>query len=192
MKYILASASPRRADLLTEMGLDFTIMPADTEENITTEKPEEIVTCLAKEKALKVNESLALAEDYCVIGADTIVYYEGEVLGKPEDKDDATSMLLMLQDRTHQVYTGIALCYKKNGQEKLLTFFEKTDVTFYPVDRFDIKAYIESGDPLDKAGSYGIQSGFGKHVRSIKGEYTNVVGLPIGRLYNELLKAKLI
>lgn len=192
MKYILASASPRRAELLTEMGLDFTIMPADTEENITAEKPEEIVTCLAKEKALKVNESLALAEDYCVIGADTIVYYEGEVLGKPEDKDDATSMLLMLQDRTHQVYTGIALYYKKNGQEKLLTFFEKTDVTFYPVDRFDIKAYIESGDPLDKAGSYGIQSGFGKHVRSIKGEYTNVVGLPIGRLYNELLKAKLL
>ncbi|MCP1111243.1 septum formation protein [Lachnospiraceae bacterium PF1-21] len=192
MKYILASASPRRAELLTEMGLDFTIMPADTEETITAEKPGEIVTCLAKEKALKVNESLVLADNYCIIGADTIVYYEGEVLGKPEDKDDATSMLLMLQNRTHQVYTGIALCYKKNGQEKLLTFFEKTDVTFYPVDRFDIKAYIESGDPLDKAGSYGIQSGFGKHVRSIKGEYTNVVGLPIGRLYNELLKAKLL
>ncbi len=192
MNYILASASPRRAELLTEMGLDFTVMPADTVENITAEKPGDIVCQLAEEKALKIKEDITLPEDYCIIGADTIVYYEGEVLGKPADKVEATSMLSMLQDRTHQVYTGVALCCRKNGQDKLLTFFEQTDVTFYPVDRFDIKAYVDSGDPLDKAGSYGIQSGFGKHVKSICGEYANVVGLPIGRLYQEMLVTKLL
>ena len=124
--------------------------------------------------------------DYTVFGTDSIVVYRDEILGKPVDKQEAYDMLSMLADRTHQVYTGVSLIQKKNGEKKTKTFFVQTDVTLYPIDKEDLHRYVESKDPMDKAGAYGIQGNFAIHVKEIKGDYNNVVGLPIGRVYQEL------
>lgn len=205
MRYILASASPRRKELLKKTGISFEIIPSSIEERITKTIPSDIVMELAEQKARAVYESLFSSrpafsegetsppktpdtdmEDLTVIGADTIVVYRGEILGKPADKSEAYDMLSLLSDRTHQVYTGVSLVTRKRGKLSVRTFYEKTDVTFYPVHKDDLHAYIESGDPLDKAGAYGIQGDFAIHVKEIKGDYNNVVGLPIGRLYQEL------
>ena len=124
--------------------------------------------------------------DYTVIGSDTIVVYRDEILGKPVDKQEAYDMLSMLADRTHQVYTGVSLIQKKYGEKKTKPFFVQTDVTLYPIDKEDLHRYVESKDPMDKAGAYGIQGNFAIHVKEIKGDYNNVVGLPIGRVYQEL------
>lgn len=190
MRYILASASPRRKELLKKTGISFEIIPSSIEERITKTIPSDIVMELAEQKARAVYESLTLSgagdKDLTVIGADTIVVYRGEILGKPADKSEAYDMLSMLSDRTHQVYTGVSLIVRKQGKVGIRTFYEKTDVTFYPVHKDDLRSYVESGDSLDKAGAYGIQGDFAIHVKEIKGDYNNVVGLPIGRLYQEL------
>lgn len=205
MRYILASASPRRKELLKKTGISFEIIPSSIEERITKTIPSEIVMELAEQKARAVYESLlssgsasliadvpesrlcgAEDGDLTVIGADTIVVYRGEILGKPADKSEAYDMLSLLSDRTHQVYTGVSLIIRKHGKISVRTFYEKTDVTFYPIHKDDLHIYIESGDPLDKAGAYGIQGDFAIHVKEIKGDYNNVVGLPIGPLYQEL------
>ena len=115
-----------------------------------------------------------------------MVIKQREILGKPVDKQEAYDMLSMLADRTHQVYTGVSLIQKKNGEKKTKTFFVHTDVTLYPIDKEDLHRYVESKDPMDKAGAYGIQGNFAIHVKEIKGDYNNVVGLPIGRVYQEL------
>lgn len=185
MKYILASASPRRKELLKKTGISFEIIPSSIEERITKTIPSDIVMELAEQKARAVYEETC-AQDLTVIGADTIVVYCGEILGKPADKSEAYDMLSMLSDRTHQVYTGVSLIIRKQENLSVRTFYEKTDVTFYPVHKDDLHTYVESGDSLDKAGAYGIQGDFAIHVKEIKGDYNNVVGLPIGRLYQEL------
>lgn len=185
MKYILASASPRRRELLAKTGIDYTVIPSDVEEKITKTIPHEVVMELAELKASDVFDKHG-DDDTLVIGSDTIVVYKDEILGKPLDANDARDMLSMLADRTHQVYTGVALISMKNGKKDVRTFYECTDVTFYPISRADIDKYVESGDPLDKAGSYGIQGDFAIHIKEIKGDYNNVVGLPVGRLYQEL------
>lgn len=185
MKYILASASPRRKELLKKTGISFEIIPSSIEERITKTIPSDVVMELAEQKARAVYEE-ACAQDLTVIGADTIVVYRGEILGKPADKSEAYDMLSMLSDRTHQVYTGVSLIIRKQENLSVRTFYEKTDVTFYPVHKDDLHTYVESGDSLDKAGAYGIQGDFAIHVKEIKGDYNNVVGLPIGRLYQEL------
>jgi len=141
---------------------------------------------LAHQKAENVYGKITDLNDYTVIGSDTIVVYRDEILGKPVDKQEAYDMLSMLADRTHQVYTGISLIQKKNGEKKTKTFFVQTDVTLYPIDKEDLHRYVESKDPMDKAGAYGIQGNFAIHVKEIKGDYNNVVGLPIGRVYQEL------
>ncbi len=188
MRYILASASPRRKELLAQAGITFEVIPSTMEEKITKENPKDIVMELAAGKAADVYQTLSPAddEDITVIGADTIVVYHDEILGKPADKTEAYDMLSLLADRTHQVYTGVSLIIHKNGKRSQRTFYEKTDVTLYPIAREDLRTYVESGDPLDKAGAYGIQGAFAIHVKEIRGEYNNVVGLPIGRLYHEL------
>lgn len=190
MKYILASASPRRKELLKKTGISFEIIPSSIEEKITKTIPSDIVMELAEQKARAVYESLLPSnpgtDALTVIGADTIVVYRGEILGKPSNKSEAYDMLSMLSDRTHQVYTGVSLIVRKHEKLSVRTFYEKTDVTFYPVHKDDLHAYVESGDSLDKAGAYGIQGDFAIHVKEIKGDYNNVVGLPIGRLYQEL------
>lgn len=196
MKYILASASPRRRELLTQAGISFEVIPSSVEEKITETVPHDIVMELAFQKAEDVYQKITsfdaggaadITEDITVIGADTIVVYRGEILGKPADNKEAYDMLSLLADRTHQVYTGVALITRRNGKKSHRTFYEKTDVTFYPVSKEDLHAYVESGDSLDKAGAYGIQGSFAIHVKCINGDYNNVVGLPIGRLYQELL-----
>ena len=131
------------------------------------------------------------SEPCLVIGADTVVAFEGKILGKPSDEEDALDTLLKLQGKSHQVYTGVTLLVKEQGIWKPYTFSERTDVEFYPVSREELLEYIKTGEPMDKAGSYGIQGKFGIYVKGICGDYNNVVGLPVGRLVYELKKMKI-
>lgn len=181
---ILASASPRRKELLEKAGISFEIRPSMDEETITSVLPEEIV------KELSYNKARSIAgekeEGTIIIGADTIVSYEGRILGKPADEEDAVQTLLKLQGNTHQVYTGVTVLVCRQGEWKPFTFAERTDVTFYPVSEEEIRDYVKSGEPMDKAGSYGIQGTFGIYVKGICGDYSNVVGLPVARLLYEM------
>lgn len=186
---ILASASPRRTELLKQAGFTFTVIPSSIEEQRTETSPDKLAEDLAFQKAEDVYQSVKqdyAGKDFMVIGADTIVYYDGEVLGKPADEQEAFDMLKMLSDRTHQVYTGLAIILKKADEKQIYLMHERTDVTFYPISDHELKDYIATGDPLDKAGAYGIQGPFAVHVKKINGDYNNVVGLPIARLYQSL------
>lgn len=186
---ILASASPRRTELLKQAEFTFTVIPSSIEEQCTETSPDKLAEDLAFQKAEDVYQSVKqdyTGKDFMVIGADTIVYYDGEVLGKPADEQEAFDMLKMLSDRTHQVYTGLAIILKKADEKQIYLMHERTDVTFYPISDHELKDYIATGDPLDKAGAYGIQGPFAVHVKKINGDYNNVVGLPIARLYQSL------
>lgn len=196
---ILASASPRRKELLEQIGAEFVICPAKGEEVITETDPSAVVMELSRQKAEEVaygvliyNEQhadLATSQDILVIGADTVVAYENQILGKPKDEEDARRMLTMLSGKTHSVYTGVTFVFiDKEGRTGEHCFFEKTDVCMYPLKEEEIDRYIQSGDPMDKAGSYGIQGRFAIHIKEIRGDYNNVVGLPVARLYQELQK----
>ena len=151
MKLILASASPRRKELLAKTGFSFDIIPAKGEEKITKEIPAEVVMELSQQKAKEVAKQQT--EDCIVIGADTIVAKGEEIMGKPKDKADAFRMLDRISDDCHQVYTGVTII-RTGEQAETVTFEEKTDVYLYPISEKDIKAYIESGDPMDKAGAW--------------------------------------
>ena len=184
---ILASASPRRREILKQVGIDFTVIPSTKEEVITKQEPKDAVMELALQKAEDV---AGRADGDCmVIGADTVVAMEGSILGKPEDKDDAARMLRMLSGSRHQVYTGVTviLC-QEAGSYAGSTFSEKTDVEVYDMEDGEIAVYVSTGEPLDKAGAYGIQGSFAAYIRGIHGDYTNVVGLPLGRLCHEIKK----
>lgn len=184
-KIILASASPRRRELLEWAGVNFQVVTGNGEENITETEPSRIVEELSAEKAFQVAETISEEEGTVVIGADTIVSFQGKILGKPSDKADSRKTLEMLQGKTHQVYTGVTIALFREGRWQSHSFSECTDVTFYPVSREEIEAYVETGDPADKAGSYGIQGPFGIYVKEIRGDYNNVVGLPVSRLLYE-------
>ena len=190
MDVILASASPRRKELLEKAGVVFCVKTAGGEEKISSEIPEKVVQELSEAKARQTAQQMAAQtkEDTLVIGADTIVVYHGQILGKPEDEADAVKTLAMLQGNTHQVYTGVTLLRKQGDSWERYTFTECTDVTFYPVSEKEIRDYVSTGDPTDKAGSYGIQGPFGIYVRGIRGDYNNVVGLPVARLFYEAKK----
>lgn len=186
---ILASASPRRAELLTQAGFTFTVVPSTVKETITEASPDKIVEDLAFQKADNVYRQIRkdyAGKDFCVIGADTIVCYDHETLGKPEDEQEAFDMLKLLSDRTHQVFTGIAIILKTQGEKQTHLLYERTDVTFYPISDYELKDYIATGDCMDKAGAYGIQGPFAVHIKEIHGDYNNVVGLPIAKLYQTL------
>ena len=192
---ILASASPRRSEIMTQAGFAFTVVPSSVEENIISETPDKIVEDLALQTANDVYRTIKKdyeGKDFIVIGADTIVCYNGEILGKPEDEQEAFDMLKLLSDRTHQVYTGVAILYRCEGAKQVYFFNEKTDVTFCAVNDYELKDYIATFDCMDKAGSYGIQGPFAKHIKGINGDYFNVVGLPISRLYQELKKLNVV
>ena len=177
---ILASNSPRRKELLTQMGVSFLVRPATGEEVITSTNPEAVVKELSEQKAAEVAEGV---EDGIIIGADTVVAYQDEIMGKPKDKEDALRMLKTLQGNTHQVYTGVTIIQKKAGNEsKRMVFAEKTEVVFFETADDDLKRYIETGDCMDKAGSYGIQTAGGFLVKEIHGDYNNVVGLPAAKV----------
>ena len=183
MELILASASPRRKELLEKIGLPFTIQPAKGEERITQKSPAAVVMELSRQKA----EEIAAAQtgECIILGADTIVARGEEIMGKPKDAADAKRMLKSIADDCHQVYTGVTLI-RTGAHPQNVTFQEKTDVFLYPISDAELDAYIASGDPMDKAGAYGIQGNFAIHVKGIAGDYYNVVGLPIGRVYQEL------
>lgn len=185
-KIILASASPRRKEILKQTGVSFTVMPGDCEEIATQTSPSEMVKELSLNKAMSIAGKVK--EDCLVIGADTVVAYEDTVLGKPKDEEDAVRMLQMLQGQTHQVYTGVTVLRWEKQEWIPCTFCECTDVTFYPVSEEEIRRYVHSRDGMDKAGSYGIQGYFGGYVKKISGDYWNVVGLPAGRLFYEMKK----
>ena len=189
-RIILASASPRRRELLERAGVNFEVIPASGEENRISDDPKEAVQQLARDKAVSVMHTIEdSADGTLVIGSDTVVVFENMILGKPHDIEDAVNTLKKLQGNTHQVYTGVSVLEKKNGVWTEHTFYESTDVTFYPVSDEEIRAYVATGEPMDKAGSYGIQGIFGIYVRGICGDYNNVVGLPVARLFYEMKKS---
>ncbi|MBD5489164.1 MAG: septum formation protein Maf [Lachnospiraceae bacterium] len=195
MKIYLASASPRRKELLKQVGISFKTMPSTVEEKITKTEPQEVVEELSYQKAVDVCSRLTEEnrEDFVVIGADTVVSSWGEILGKPKDKEDAVRMLNKLQGGSHQVYTGVTLAWKyKDMSAMYATFSECTDVTMYTMSEEEIKRYVDSGEPMDKAGAYAIQGLCAAYIQGICGDYNNVVGLPVGRVCQELKKRGLI
>ena len=195
-RVILASGSPRRLDLLRQVGIEPEVEPSRVEEVITSTVPDQVVMELSRQKAEDVAIRHA-GEDVVVIGADTVVAYDGKILGKPQDKEDAVRMIRMLQGHIHQVYTGVTLvfCGKTSGEQAIavdngshiITFAEKTDVHVCPMTEAQIRSYVETGEPMDKAGAYGIQGRFAVWVKGISGDYNNVVGLPLGRVCRELI-----
>ncbi len=175
MQLILASQSPRRREILGLTGLDFTVQAADIDETMDPGKrPFDEVARVSREKALAVHRE---PEDV-VVAADTIVVCGGTVLGKPKDAQDAFRMLSMLSGRDHQVMTGMTVL---RGNE-IITTTEVTDIHFRELTDSEIRAYIATKDPMDKAGAYGIQSGGALFVTGIEGDYYNVMGLPVCRL----------
>ncbi len=188
---ILASKSPRRKELLTKMGLTYEIIESTKPESTRETEPSKIVEDLSKLKAEDVLLNLDLTNDKyknsLIIAADTMVFYNGEGLGKPKDEADAVRMIKMLSGNSHEVITGVTLIEIKLGLVTLKkSFSEITKVSFYELSDDEIEAYVRTGEPMDKAGAYAIQGLFAKHVKGIDGDYSNVVGLPISRLYNEL------
>lgn len=180
-KLILASASPRRRELLGLISEDFDVIPARGEESADFSiSPADAVKALAKQKAEEVSKDFP---DKTVIGADTMVFCEGRALGKPQDAADAERMLKLLSGRSHSVITAVAAA-QKGHTVKL--FAEETEVEFYPLSDEEIHRYIESGEPMDKAGAYGIQDKGALLVKRIDGDYYNVMGLPVGRVFREM------
>ncbi len=180
MEYILASASRRRQELLKLITQEFKVLPSSADEVVPESvSPEFSPEFLAVKKAQAAS---LLHPESLVIGADTGVFSHGVMLGKPKDTQDAYSMLKGLSGKTHLVITGCALFYKGRS----ISFSEKTLVEFYPLEDREIAAYIATGSPLDKAGSYGIQDTGALFVKRIEGDYFNVVGLPISRLSREI------
>ena len=176
MEWILASASPRRKELLKQLVNTFEILPAKGEESAHGLTGAELAETLAAQKALEV-ASRPEAQKKAVLGADTIVCLDGEVLGKPKDEADARRMLAALSGREHKVFTGVCIVYFDHGAQKTLVDSDCTRVRFETLSAEQIEAYVKTGSPMDKAGAYGIQDG--GLVRSIDGSLSNVIGLPI-------------
>lgn len=186
-RIILGSASPRRRELLAQIGVEFEVMISSGEEKYTSTEPAEIVKELALAKAENIAEAVEKKEDLLIIGADTIVALDGEILGKPKDEEDAVRMLMRLQGRKHQVYTGTALIsYDEKGEKTMISHAEQTEVFVHAMDGEEIRRYTATKEPMDKAGGYGIQGKFAAYIDRIEGDYYNVVGLPIAYLYQQM------
>ncbi len=187
---ILASASPRRKELLEQMGLSFSVIPSQKDEIITEDEPSAAVKELSYQKAMDIAGQAE--DDSIIIGADTVVSIGNKIMGKPQNPNEACEMLRELQGNIHQVFTGVAII-RKNGEEyHHETFFERTDVYMYPMSEEEIRFYVDTKEPLDKAGAYGIQGKGALYIKKIKGDYNNVVGLPIAALYQKLKDLKLM
>lgn len=178
---ILASQSPRRRELLSLITRDFRIIPAKGEErlpdNIT---PKEAVLLLSRQKAMEIYSEY---KNETIIAADTVVAIDGKILGKPADAEEAAAMLHLLSGRTHSVFTGVCII-SADGEQK--SFAEETTVEFWRLSEQMIEDYVQSGEPMDKAGAYGIQDAGALLVKRINGDYYNVMGLPVGRLMREI------
>ena len=188
MKYILASASPRRREILSNLGLDFTVLVADADETCDIDDPGERVEFISLKKCLAARDRL-IAEgmdpadaETVIIASDTLVTLDGEFLGKPRDEDDAIRMIDLLEGRTHTVASGIAVWHKG----RTVTAHELTGVTFAPMNPAEVRAYVATGESFGKAGGYAIQGHAARYITGIHGDYFNVVGLPVRRLYETL------
>lgn len=184
MEWILASASPRRKELLAELIKKFDVQPAKGEEKIEDISPKLLVQSLAKQKAKEIS-ALEGSKGKLVLGSDTVVVLDNEVLGKPKDAADAIRMLTGLSNRSHHVYTGVCIMLTTDEGVRYWQEAADTEVVFEKLSQEQIKAYVATGSPMDKAGAYGIQDG--GLVKEIKGSFSNVVGLPL-----ELLKSMLV
>ena len=174
---ILASQSPRRRELLSYITEDFKVIPAEGEEKISDgASPDEAVKALSRQKA---EEIFGKHKGEIIIAADTVVAIDGEILGKPRDKEHAAEMLRKLSGRVHSVFTGVCVIFEDGSEE---SFAEETKVEFYALTEREIADYIATGDPMDKAGAYGIQEKGAANVKGIVGDFYNVMGLPVGRL----------
>ena len=177
---ILASKSPRRRELMESAGFEFEIIPATKDEVIPSGLHNgEIAEAIASQKAFEIAEKHPAD---IVVGADTIVVCGNEVMGKPKDGADAVRMLKKLSGQVHCVYTGVCIISPNHR----VSFYDTTEVEFYPISDDELSAYIESGEPFDKAGAYGIQGSGAMLIKGIKGDYYNVMGLPIARVYREI------
>ena len=191
MKLILASGSPRRRELLTLAGISFEVRPCNDPEETAADTPVHTVLDLSSHKAHAVFDVIAGESDendFAVLGADTIVVIDNEIIGKPVEDEDARQILKKLSGRTHEVFTGVCILVRKNGKTREKTFYERTAVTMYPITDAELDAYLASGEHMDKAGAYAIQGLAVKFVRKVTGDYSNIVGLPIARVYHELSK----
>lgn len=204
-KLILASNSPRRRELLAQIGLEFEVFSKDVEEETVLSQPQELVIELSRRKASAAADDIfhrttEANKSATILGADTIVCRHGRILGKPKNEADAFDMLKSLSGATHQVYTGVTLIHgtfsRKTSDHKqaacarteIHSFFSCTNVTVFPLSDREIRAYIATKEPMDKAGAYGIQGAFAAYIKEICGDYNNVVGLPVSMVYQELKK----
>ena len=187
IKIILASASPRRKELLTQIGVEFDIMVSDKETDIDSTDPVKACEKQAMQKALDIEEKAALKykEDHIIIAADTIVALEGSILGKPKDKEEARLMLEKISGKKHKVYTAVCVFNSRLKTHK--SFVEETAVEVAELSKKDIDFYLSGDEAYDKAGAYAIQGLFSRYIVGIEGDYYNVMGLPVGRVYREHL-----
>ena len=177
---VLASASPRRRELMEQIGIHPEIIPSQVEEVVTSSDPEQVVMELAGQKAREVADRLG--DNRIVVGSDTVVAVDGAILGKPASEEEACAMIRRIAGRTHQVFTGVSIV--RGQREK--TFAVESRVTVYPMSEEEIRGYVAAGESMDKAGAYGIQGRFAAFIKELSGSYTNVMGLPVGRPYQEL------
>ncbi len=180
MKIILASRSPRRIQLLQQIGIEASVQPSTMPEVVSSSLPREVVRLLSLQKAKDI--ASRQEEPAVVIGADTVVAADGQILGKPKSHEAAYAMIRGLQGRTHQVYTGVTVI----SGENTVSFVECTEVEVAPMTAEEMQSYADSAEPMDKAGGYGIQGLFGRYVTRIVGDYNNIVGLPVAHLYQVL------
>lgn len=183
VRWILASGSPRRRELLERIGVEFEVRVSGVEERTGAVLPEDVVLELSELKAEDVAQEAP--EGTLILGADTVVAIDGKIMGKPGNHQEACEMIRRLQGRTHQVFTGVTMIYKEGKGRRGVSFVEKTEVSVFPMSEEEIREYGESEEPMDKAGAYGIQGRFARYVSGIHGDYSNVVGLPVGRVYQE-------
>ena len=187
-KIILASGSPRRKELLLQIGIVPEIIVSHVEEKITSDVPAEVVMSLAEQKAVDVAKEMS--EGTVILGSDTVVAADGKILGKPKSHEEAYEMIRRLAGRSHQVYTGV--CLVKKGPEgeadTVVSFYDEPDVNVSPMTEKEIREYADSEEPMDKAGSYAVQGFFARYIDGLKGSYANVMGLPVHLVYQELKK----
>ncbi len=183
---ILASGSPRRKELLLQIGIVPEIIVSHVEEKITSDVPAEVVMSLAEQKAVDVAKDMP--EGTVILGSDTVVAADGKILGKPKSHEEAYEMIRSLAGRSHQVYTGVCIVKKgaAGGKDTVVSFYDETDVQVSGMAEAEIREYADSEEPMDKAGAYAVQGFFARYIEGLRGSYANVMGLPVHLVYRKL------
>lgn len=183
---ILASGSPRRKELLLQIGIVPEIIVSHVEEKITSDVPAEVVMSLAEQKAVDVARNMP--EGKVILGSDTVVAADGKILGKPKSHEEAYEMIRSLVGRSHQVYTGVCIVKKgaAGGKDTVVSFYDETDVQVSGMTEAEIREYADAEEPMDKAGAYAVQGFFARYIEGLRGSYANVMGLPVHLVYRKL------